>query len=79
MLSLAINSTGVANATTYLYKPDGSQWTMLSTLPANGVYTVRVNHNSNGTGTYTVTLSAPVTGTLVVNGAMTTQSVTRAG
>jgi RHS repeat-associated protein len=89
ILNLAINSTGSANGMAYLSKPDGSQWTTvsvnglsnldLSPLPADGVYTLRLNPNSNGTGTYTVTLSTPVTGTLAVNGATLTQTITRPG
>jgi YD repeat-containing protein len=88
-------ASGSASAYITVLKPDGTGLSTVllgaatqtdidtAALPATGTYTVVIDpyasSSQSGTGTYSVTLSAPVTGALSVNGATVNNTVARAG
>ena len=85
------SGTGVSTAGVTVYRPDGGTHGSgtasgnarsdvdLSALPAEGVYTITLAPQNSGTGVYTLTVSAALTGALEVNGASVTRTVARLG
>lgn len=77
--------------TVAILKPDGSQWESttvgpsggsldpLTALPATGTYTIAVEPVSNYTGSMTIELSSPLTGTIAVDGASVPVNVNKVG
>jgi len=90
-LSLGTTASTLASANASILNPDGSTLVFpvgfgtpasavdTPVLPATGTYTLFIDPNGINTGNVTLTLSAEVTGTIVVNGSSMDVSVTRAG
>lgn len=88
-LTLGITNDTVAAATITVYNPNGSQLTsqavttsttglQLPRLPATGTYSIVIDPGTN-TGSMTLTLISPVTGTITVGGAALPLALTPAG
>ena len=90
-VNLGLSSVTLASSTVSFLKPDGSAWipTTISTgggsldpttvLPATGTYTALVDPAGSYTGSMTLTLSSPLSGTITLDGAAVPTSLTRIG
>lgn len=90
---VSLGVTGVTITSSYVssFKPDGTAWTSITVgtgggsldpptaLPTTGTYTMTVNPTGANTGSMTLTLSTEVTGTLTINAATTSVTISRAG
>ncbi|MBX3319640.1 MAG: hypothetical protein KF890_07150 [Nitrospira sp.] len=90
-VNLGFTGVSIASSTVSILKPDGSKWSSttigpsggsldpLTALPETGTYTVMVEPVSNYTGSMTLALSSPVTGTLALDGPSVPVSLTKPG
>lgn len=90
-VNLGFTEVSIPMATVAVLKPDGSKWESttvgpsggsidpLTPLPASGTYAIEVEPVSNYTGSMTVALSSPATGTIAVDGVSVPVSVTKVG
>jgi YD repeat-containing protein len=90
-VNLGLTAVTISSSTVSLLKPDGT--TLISssfttsggsldpttTLPTTGTYTIVVDPNGLATGSMTLTLTTPVTGTIMLDGASVPISLTKAG
>lgn len=90
-VNIGLTGVSIPMTTVAILKPDGSKWESttvgpsggsldpLTALPATGTYTIAVEPVSNYTGSMTVALSSPVTGTIAIDGASVPVSLTKVG
>jgi len=90
-VNLGLTGVSISMSTVSILKPDGSKWESttvgpsggsldpLATLPATGTYTIAVEPVSNYTGSMTLALSSPITGTITIDGASVPVSLNKAG
>ncbi len=90
-VNLGLTGVSIASSTVSILKPDGSKWSSttigpsggsldpLTALPETGTYTVMVEPVSNYTGSMTLALSSPVTGTLALDGPSVPVSLPKPG
>ena len=90
-VNLGLTGVSIASSTLSLLKPDGSKLASTTigssggsldpgmALPETGAYTIVVDPVGNNTGSMTLALSSPVTGTLALDGAPVTLSLTKPG
>lgn len=90
-VNLGLTGVSIASSTVSLLKPDGSKLASTTigpsggsldpdtALPQTGTYTIVVDPVSNHTGSMTLALSSPVTGTIVLDGAPVTVSLNKPG
>jgi hypothetical protein len=90
-VNLGLTDVSIAMSTVSILKPDGSKWSSttigpsggsldpLTALPETGTYTVVVEPVSNYTGSMTLALSSPVTGTLTLDGPSVPVSLSKPG
>ena len=90
-VNLGLTGVSIASSTVSLLKPDGSKLASTTigpsggsldpatALPETGAYTIVVDPVSNHTGSLTLALSAPITGTIVLDGAAVPVSLNKAG
>ena len=90
-VNLGLTGVSIATSTVSILKADGSKWSSttigpsggsldpLTALPETGTYTVMVEPVSNYTGSMTLALSSPVTGTLALDGQSVPVSLTKPG
>lgn len=90
-VNLGLTSVTISSSTVSLLKPDGT--TLVSTsistsggsldpttaLPTTGTYTIVVDPTGLATGSMTLTLTSPLTGTIALDGAAVPLSLTKAG
>jgi hypothetical protein len=90
-VNLGLTGVSIATSTVSILKPDGSKWSAttigssggsldpLTALPETGTYTITVEPVGNYTGSMTLALSSPVTGTLALDGPSVPVSLTKPG
>ncbi len=90
-VNLGLSGVSIPMTTVAILKPDGSKWESttvgpsggsldpLTALPATGTYAIAVEPVSNYTGSMTIALSSPVTGTIAIDGASVPVSLNKAG
>ncbi len=90
-LNLGVTGVSIPMTTVAILKPDGSKWESttigpsggsldpLTALPVAGTYTIAVEPVSNYTGSMTLALSSPITGTIAIDGASVPVSLNKAG
>ena len=90
-MNLGLSSVSIASSTVSWLKPDGTTLASATittaggsldpslALPTSGTYTIVVDPMSVNTGTVTLTLSSPLTGSIAIDGASGSVSVTRIG
>lgn len=90
-VNLGLTSVTINSSTVSLLKPDGTTLASTSistsggsldpttTLPTTGTYTIVVDPDGLATGSMTLTLTSPVTGTIMLDGASVPISLTKAG
>lgn len=90
-VNLGLTGVSIASSTLSLLKPDGSKLASTTigssggsldsgmALPETGAYTIVVDPVGNNTGSMTLALSSPVTGTLALDGAPVTLSLNKPG
>lgn len=90
-VNLGLTGVSIPMTTVSILKPDGSKWESttvgpsggsldpLTALPATGTYAIAVEPVSNYTGSMTVALSSPVTGTIAIGGASVPVTLNKAG
>ena len=90
-VNLGMTGVSIALSTVSILKPDGSKWWAttigpsggsldpLTALPETGTYAITVEPVSNYTGSMTLALSSPVTGTIALDGASVPVSLTKPG
>jgi hypothetical protein len=90
-VNLGLTGVSISTSTVSILKPDGSKWSSttigssggsldpLTALPETGTYTITVEPVSNYTGSMTLALSSPVTGTLALDGPSVPVSLTKPG
>ncbi|MBX3329585.1 MAG: hypothetical protein KF722_04220 [Nitrospira sp.] len=90
-VNLGLTGVTIPMTTVAILKPDGSKWESttigpsggsldpLTALPATGTYTIAVEPVSNYTGSMTLALSSPVTGTIALDGASVPVNLNRVG
>lgn len=90
-VNLGITGVSILSSTVSILRPDGTKWESttigpsggsldpLTALPETGTYTVMVEPMSNYTGSMTLAISSPVTGTLTLDGPSVPVSLTRPG
>lgn len=90
-VNLGLTGVSISMSTVSILKPDGSKWESttvgpsggsldpLTTLPATGTYTIAVEPVSNYTGSMTLALSSPVTGTIAIDGASVPVNLNKVG
>ncbi len=90
-VNLGLTGVSIATSTVSILKPDGSKWSSttigssggsldpLTALPETGTYTITVEPVGNYTGSMTLALSSPVTGTLALDGPSVPVSLTKPG
>ncbi|MDH5348769.1 MAG: hypothetical protein OEW13_12780 [Nitrospira sp.] len=90
-VNLGLTEVSIASSTVSILKPDGSKWSVttigtsggsldpLKALPETGTYTITVEPVSNYTGSMTLALSSPVTGTLTLDGPSVPVSLAKPG
>ncbi len=79
-VNLGVTGVSIPMTTVAILQPDGSKWESttvglsggsldpLTALPVTGTYTIAVEPVSNHTGSMTIALSSPVTGTIAIDG-----------
>lgn len=90
-VNLGLTGVSIPMTSVSILKPDGSKWEAttvgpsggsldpLTALPVTGTYTIAVEPVSNYTGSMTLALSSPVTGTIAIDGASVPVSLNKAG
>ncbi len=90
-VNLGLSGVTIPMTTVAILKPDGSKWESttvgpsggsldpLTALPAAGTYTIEVEPVSNYTGSMTLALSSPVTGTIAIDGASVPVTLNKVG
>ncbi len=90
-VNLGLTGVSIASSTISLLKPDGSKVASTTigssggsldpamALPETGAYTIVVDPVGNNTGSMTLALSSPVSGTLALDGAPVTVSLNKSG
>ncbi|MDF0666178.1 MAG: hypothetical protein P0119_08895 [Nitrospira sp.] len=90
-VNLGITEVSIASSTVSMVKPDGSKLASTTigpsggsldpatALPETGTYTIVVDPVSNHTGSMTLSLSSPATGTIAIDGAPVPVSLNKAG
>ncbi|UVT18508.1 MAG: hypothetical protein H8K03_11745 [Nitrospira sp.] len=90
-VNLGLTGVSIPMTAVSILKPDGSKWEAttvgpsggsldpLTALPVTGTYTIAVEPVSNYTGSMTLALSSPVTGTIAIDGASVPVSLNKAG
>jgi hypothetical protein len=90
-VNLGLTGVSIASSTISLLKPDGSKVASTTigssggsldpamALPETGAYTIVVDPVGNNTGSMTLALSSPVSGTLALDGAPVTVSLNKPG
>lgn len=90
-VNLGLTGVSIASSTLSLLKPDGSKLASTTigpsggsldpamALPEAGAYTIVVDPVGNNTGSMTLALSSPVSGTLALDGAPVTVSLNKPG
>lgn len=88
-LGLGLSGVTVSSLVVYVYRPDGSQlaWGTLGTgggeldfdLPSTGTYEILLDPYLSATGSATLTLSEDVLGSITIDGASTSTTVSRIG
>ncbi len=90
-INLGMTGVSILSSTISILKPDGTKWEVttigpsggsldpLTPLPETGTYTVLVEPVNNYTGSMTLALSSPITGTLALDGPSAPVSLTKPG
>ncbi len=90
-VNLGLTGVSIPMTTVSILKPDGSKWESttigpsggsldpLTALPETGTYAIAVEPVSNYTGSMTVALSSPATGTIAIGGASVPVTLNKAG
>lgn len=90
-VNLGVTGVSILSSTVSILRPDGTKWEAttigpsggsldpLTALPETGTYTIMVEPVSNYTGSMTLALSSPVTGTLALDGPSAPVSLTKPG
>lgn len=90
-VNLGLTGVSIASSTVSMVKPDGSKLASTTigpsggsldpetALPETGTYTIIVDPVGNHTGSMTLALSSPVTGTIALDGAPVTVSLNKPG
>ncbi len=90
-VNLGLTEVSIASSTVSMVKPDGSKLASTTigpsggsldpatALPETGTYTIVVDPVSNHTGSMTLSLSSPATGTIAIDGAPVPVSLNKAG
>lgn len=90
-VNVGLTGVSIPMTTVAILKPDGSKWESttvgpsggsldpLTALPATGTYTIAVEPVSNYTGSMTIALSTPVTGTIAIDGASVPVNLNKVG
>jgi hypothetical protein len=90
-VNLGLTGVSIPMTTVAILRPDGSKWESttvgpsggsldpLTALPVTGTYAVAVEPVSNYTGSMTLALSSPITGTIAIDGASVPVSLNRVG
>lgn len=90
-VNLGLTGVSIASSTLSMLKPDGSTFASTTigasggsldpstALPETGTYTVVVDPVGNNTGSMTLALSSPVSGTIALDGAPVTVSLNKPG
>lgn len=90
-INLGMTGVSILSSTVSILKPDGTKWSSatigpsggsldpLFALPETGTYTVMVEPVSNYTGSMTLALSSPITGTLALDGPSAPVSLNKPG
>lgn len=90
-VNVGLTKVSIPMTTVAILKPDGSKWESttvgpsggsldpLTALPATGTYTIAVEPVSNYTGSMTIDLSSPLTGTIAMDGASVPVNVSKVG
>lgn len=90
-VNLGLTGVSIASSTVSMLRPDGSKLASTTigpsggsldpnaALPETGTYTIVVDPVSNHTGSMTLSLSSPVTGTIAIDGAAVPVSLNKAG
>ena len=90
-VNLGLTGVSIPMTTVAILKPDGSKWESttigpsggsldpLTALPETGTYAIAVEPVSNYTGSMTLALSSPVTGTIAIDGASVPVNLNKVG
>ncbi|MDF0673716.1 MAG: hypothetical protein P0120_05145 [Nitrospira sp.] len=90
-VNLGLTGVSIPMASVAILKPDGSKWESttvgpsggsldpLTALPETGTYAITVEPVSNYTGSMTLGLSSPITGTIAIDGASVPVNLTKVG
>jgi hypothetical protein len=90
-VNVGLTGVSIPMTTVAILKPDGSKWESttvgpsggsldpLTALPATGTYTIAVEPVSNYTGSMTLALSSPITGTIAIDGAAVPVNLNKVG
>jgi hypothetical protein len=90
-VNLGLTGVSIPMTAVSILRPDGTKWEAttvgpsggsldpLTALPVTGTYTIAVEPVSNYTGSMTLALSSPVTGTIAIDGASVPVSLNKAG
>lgn len=90
-VNLGITGVSILSSTVSILRPDGTKWEAatigpsggsldpLTALPETGTYSIIVEPVSNYTGSMTIALTSPVTGTLALDGPSAPVSLTKPG
>ncbi len=90
-VNLGLSGVSIPMTTVAILKPDGSKWESttvgpsggsldpLTALPVTGTYAIAVEPVSNYTGSMTLALSSPVTGTIAIDGASVPVNLNKVG
>lgn len=90
LLNLGLSGVTISSVTVSLLRPDGAVWAVTTVgtsggsldpmaLPSPGTYTIVVDPVGLATGSLTLTLSSPLTGSITLDGATVPISLTRIG
>jgi len=90
-VNIGLSGVTIPMTTVAILKPDGSKWESttvgpsggsldpLTALPETGTYAIAVEPVSNYTGSMTLALSSPVTGTIAIDGASVPVNLNKVG